>query len=62
VAANALRGPRCVVASVEVDERGRPLYRLAIGKAGESSALAVARRAGVPEAIVARAEAIVRGR
>lgn len=50
------------VASVEVDERGRPLYKLAIGKAGESSALAVARRVGIPESIVARAEAIVHGR
>ncbi len=50
------------VASVAVDERGCPLYRLEVGKAGESSALAMARRAGVPEPIVARAEAIVRGR
>ena len=54
--------PGAAVASVEVDARGRPLYRLAVGKAGESSALAVARRAGVPEPIVTRAEAILHGR
>jgi DNA mismatch repair protein MutS2 len=50
------------IASVAVDARGKPLYSLTLGKAGESSALEVARRSGVPEAIVARAEAIVRGR
>jgi DNA mismatch repair protein MutS2 len=49
-------------ASVEVDASGKPLYRLVVGKTGESSALLVARRAGVPEAIVARAERILTGR
>ncbi len=49
------------IASMEVDAKGRPVYRLALGKAGESSALEVARRSGVPASIVARAEEILRG-
>ncbi|EFM09292.1 DNA mismatch repair protein MutS domain protein [Paenibacillus curdlanolyticus YK9] len=50
----------CMNASMTFDPQTlRPLHRLVIGEAGESRAFAVARRFGLPEAIVARAEAMV---
>ncbi|GFN33641.1 hypothetical protein PCURB6_39010 [Paenibacillus curdlanolyticus] len=50
----------CMNASMTFDrETLKPLHRLVIGEAGESRAFAVARRFGLPESIVARAEAIV---
>ncbi|MWC28738.1 endonuclease MutS2 [Paenibacillus sp. MMS18-CY102] len=49
----------CMNASMSFDpETLRPLHRLIIGEAGESRAFAVARRFGLPEAIVAKAEAM----
>ncbi len=53
----AFRHPRAENACVEFDpEKLAPCYRLLIGTPGESGALVVARRMGVPEAVVARAQ------
>lgn len=50
----------CMNASMTFDpETLRPLHRLVIGEAGESRAFAVARRFGLMERIVARAELLV---
>lgn len=38
----------------------RPTYKLTIGAPGESNAIAIARRIGVPAAVVARAEALLK--
>lgn len=52
--------PGCMNASMTFDpETLRPLHRLVTGEAGESRAFAVARRFGLLERIVARAESIV---
>lgn len=52
--------PGCMNASMTFDpETLRPLHRLVIGEAGESRAFAVARRFGLMERIVARAESLV---
>lgn len=51
----------CTNARMAFDaETLRPLYRLEIGEAGDSYALAIARRYGLPEALVARAERRIR--
>ncbi|WP_127529836.1 endonuclease MutS2 [Paenibacillus kobensis] len=49
----------CMNASMTFDrETLKPLHRLVIGEVGESRAFAVARRFGLPEMIVARAETL----
>lgn len=56
----ALEDPRFVNASVGFDfERMEPTFRLSIGFPGASSALAVARRHGIPASVVERAEALL---
>lgn len=58
----AARDPRYTNASVGFDmERLRPTYELHLGVPGASGALVVARRLGLPEAIAARAEALLDG-
>ena len=58
----ALGDPRFSNAAVGFDAlHHRPTYRLTLGQPGSSSALAMARRAGLPEAVVSRAEALVSG-
>jgi len=53
----AFRHPRAENACVEFDpESLAPCYRILVGTPGESGALAVARRLGIPEVVVARAE------
>ncbi|PWV92015.1 MutS-like protein [Paenibacillus cellulosilyticus] len=55
----ASQTPGCMNASMTFDpETLRPLHRLVIGEAGESRAFAVARRFGLLERIVARAESL----
>ena len=46
-------------ASVALDSAGRPTFRLALDQAGTSNALDAARRYGLPEAVVARADALL---
>jgi DNA mismatch repair protein MutS2 len=59
----AYRTPRVENGSVEFDlETLAPLYRVMIGLPGESRALAIARRFGFPDALVARAEGRVERR
>jgi DNA mismatch repair protein MutS2 len=54
----AFRHPRVENACVEFDpETLEPRYRILVGTPGESGALLVARRLGVPESVVQRAEA-----
>lgn len=57
----AERTPGVANAAVALDEQGHPTYRVAVGQAGRSYALEVARSAGVPAGICARAEALHRG-
>jgi len=53
----AFRHPRAENACVEFDPVALvPRYRLLVGTPGESGALVVARRLGIPEGVVARAE------
>ncbi len=53
----AFRHPRAENACVEFDpETLAPRYRILVGTPGESGALAVARRIGIPEEVVRRAE------
>jgi DNA mismatch repair protein MutS2 len=54
----AIVDERVRVAAVEYRD-GRPTWRLRIGVAGESHALDAARRAGLPEAVITRAEALL---
>jgi len=54
--------PRVENASLEFDgETLQPLFRLTLGLPGESNALKIARRLGLPPAIVERAEALLTG-
>ena len=54
--------PRCVNASVEFDPGTlSPTYRLVMGVPGESHALDIARRSGLPEEIVKKAEEYIAG-
>nr|WP_255216700.1 Smr/MutS family protein [Pseudenhygromyxa sp. WMMC2535] len=56
----ATRDPRFHNAAVGFDlQRMLPTFRLSMGVPGSSSALAVARRLGMPEAVLERAEAIL---
>jgi DNA mismatch repair protein MutS2 len=58
--AYASRTPGVLNASVEFDEvRLAPTYRLRVGVPGGSSGIAIARRLGLPEAIVERASALI---
>jgi len=50
--------PRFAVAAAQFDE-GRPTFRLVAGAPGASMPLAVARRMGVPEAVLERASALL---
>ncbi len=54
----AASDPRFAVAAVQVRD-GRPTYRVAAGLAGESHGLETARRLALPEAVVARARAVL---
>ncbi|MET0793734.1 MAG: Smr/MutS family protein, partial [Polyangiaceae bacterium] len=56
----ATQNPRFANASVSFDfERMAPTFRLILGVPGPSSALAVASRHGLPEAVIARAKALL---
>ncbi|MBI1849529.1 MAG: hypothetical protein HYR85_04225 [Planctomycetes bacterium] len=56
----AFTHPKAQNASVEFDARTlAPTYRLTIGLAGQSNALAIARRLGMPNEVVGRAEATI---
>jgi DNA mismatch repair protein MutS2 len=53
----AFTHPKAQNASVEFDSRTlAPTFRLAVGLAGHSNALAIARRLGMPDEVLARAE------
>ncbi|MFF2089708.1 DNA mismatch repair protein MutS [Paenibacillus sp. NPDC058174] len=53
----ASRTPGCMNAKMAFDaETLRPLYRLELGEAGDSHAFAIARRCGLPEHVLLRAE------
>lgn len=54
----AQRTPGAMNAAVDLDAEGRPTFVLVAGRAGGSFALGVARAAGLPESICARAEAL----
>ncbi|SFF09964.1 MutS domain V [Paenibacillus catalpae] len=59
----ASRTAGCMNARMAFDaETLRPLYRLEIGEAGESHAFAIARRYGLPEHVMLRAEKLAEGR
>ncbi|WP_435171553.1 endonuclease MutS2 [Paenibacillus glycanilyticus] len=59
----ASRTRGCMNARMAFDsETLRPLYRLEIGEAGESHAFAIARRFGLPEHVMQRAEKLAEGR
>jgi DNA mismatch repair protein MutS2 len=56
----ALGDPRFSNAAVGFDaQHHRPTYKLTVGQPGSSSALDLARRAGLPEEIVARAQSLL---
>lgn len=57
----AARTPGCQNGRMAFDpDTLLPLYRLEIGEAGDSHAFAIARRFGLPEGVMARAEALLR--
>ncbi|MCR2802871.1 endonuclease MutS2 [Paenibacillus soyae] len=59
----ASRTPGCQNGRMAFDpETLLPLYRLEIGEAGDSHAFAIARRFGLPEAVMTRAETLLRSR
>ncbi|GLX68107.1 endonuclease MutS2 [Paenibacillus glycanilyticus] len=59
----ASRTSGCMNARMAFDsETLRPLYRLEIGEAGDSHAFAIARRFGLPEHVMQRAEKLAEGR
>ncbi|QJC52038.1 DNA mismatch repair protein MutS [Paenibacillus albicereus] len=61
IKAYASRTPRCMNARMAFDaESLQPLYRLEPGEAGDSYALSIARRYGLPESLLARAEELKR--
>ena len=54
--------PSCINASVEFDPASlAPTYRLVMGVPGESHALDIASRSGLPESIVAKAKSYIQG-
>jgi DNA mismatch repair protein MutS2 len=57
----ALQAEGACSAAVGQDDTGRPTFRLAQGEVGRSFALEVAREAGLPAGICARAEVLHRG-
>ncbi len=60
IVAHVQRVPGMVNAAMEFDARTfTPLYRLKSGEPGQSHALATARRYGLPEPVIARAEGMV---
>ncbi|MGE0711485.1 MAG: hypothetical protein AB7N76_24500 [Planctomycetota bacterium] len=57
----AAAAPAAQTAAVALDAEGRPTFSLHLGRTGGSFALEVARQAGLPEAVVARAAALHAG-
>lgn len=57
----AARTPGCQNGRMAFDaDTLKPLYRLEIGEAGDSHAFAIARRFGLPESVMTRAEALLK--
>jgi DNA mismatch repair protein MutS2 len=57
----ATRHPTCETAAVALNDDGQPTFSLHLGQVGRSYALEVARQAGLPETICARAAVLHRG-